>query len=256
MDKIQKVSNQAELDAALASGDVPDLQGDESTRYDITKAEIVRTSGSSSPRVVASDSSSPRVEAYGSSSPRVVAYGSSSPRVETYGSSSPRVVASDSSSPRVEAYGVAAVTTQGKVDCQRKGGTPTLAKIATEATWKTAAEWCEWYGVEVVDGVATLFKAVEADWKGDHKTDVSYQPGETPSAPDWDGGRAECGSGLHLSPRPVMALRFCSGATHFLACKVRLDDISVHPGGNYPTKCKVSGICAPIVEVGIDGASL
>jgi hypothetical protein len=94
-----EVRTQAELDAALAKGDLP-----------VLAADITFAIREGSPRVVANGSSSPTVVAYDSSSPRVVAYDSSSPRVEAYGSSSPRVVANGSSSPRVVANGSSSPT--------------------------------------------------------------------------------------------------------------------------------------------------
>ena len=210
------VRNQAELNKALEAGDIPNLIGDESAAFDISKAEVVRTS----------DSSSPRVVAYGDSSPRVVASGDSN------------------------------VTTQGDVVIQGGKGKKVPVKVPTKPSWKTPAEWCEYNGVKVVRGVAVLYKAVEDDWKGSHKTKVTYEPGSQPEAPDWDGGKAECGKGLHFSPRPVMALGFCRGASHFLACKVRVTDMAVHPNGNSPTKCKAARVCAPVVECDIDGEIL
>ncbi len=254
-----KVTTQKELDAAIAAArnhllSVPDLSGDGT--FNVSKAGVVRVSGSSSPRVVASGSSSPRVVASGSSSPRVEAYGSSSPRVVASDSSSPRVEAYGSSSPLVEASDSAAVVTAGRVTVTRGSGAQHVEITAKAAAWRTPAEWCEFYGVAVVDGIATLYKAVESDWRGERKTSVTYRPGEQPQAPDWDGGEAECGGGLHFSPRPAMALRFCVGAEHFLACQVRLSEMAVHPGGSHPTKCKAVGVCAPLVEVDIDGESI
>ena len=39
----------------------------------------------------------------------------------------------------------------------------------------------------------------------------------------------------------------------FVACPVRLEDMVVHPNGDYPDKVKVSGVCAPVYEVHEDG---
>ena len=81
---------------------------------------------------------------------------------------------------------------------------------------QTAQEWCDHYGVEVEDGVATLYKAVDADFNSYHG--MSYRPGTQPQAPDWDGGEEECGGGIHLSPRPGLALPRTYGARRFVAC--------------------------------------
>ena len=74
----------------------------------------------------------------------------------------------------------------------------------------TAEKWCEHYGVEVKDGNAMLFKAVDDDWSTDRarRVGITYAPGQLPVAADWDGGKVECGAGLHASPHP--AWRRCS----------------------------------------------
>lgn len=61
---------------------------------------------------------------------------------------------------------------------------------------------------------------------------------------------------MHFSPHPVMALRFCPTATHYVACTVALAEIVVHPDGDYPEKCKAPRVIAPIFEVTIDGKPL
>lgn len=112
---------------------------------------------------------------------------------------------------------------------------------------QTALEWCEHYGVEIVDGVATLFKAVDAEFNSYHG--MSYRPGTQPQAPDWDGGEQECGGGLHLSPNPGLALPRTYGARRFVACPVRVADIVTRPDGYYPDIVKAPGLCAPVYEV-------
>jgi hypothetical protein len=130
-----------------------------------------------------------------------------------------------------------------------KGGVQKIALIP-----KTAAEWCEFYGVDVKRGIATLYKAVDADFSTDRarSKNISYAPGETPEAPDWDGGKNECGNGLHFSPFPGAALKFNNGA-HFVACPVKLSEIVVHPDGDYPEKVKAPRVYKPCYEVNIRG---
>ena len=113
--------------------------------------------------------------------------------------------------------------------------------------------WCEFYGVDVVDGVATVFKGVNDMYRTGKPYNFSYAIGTTPEAPDWDGGNQECGKGLHFSPHPQMTLEFKPDATKFVACPVRLSDMSVHPNGLYPQKCKAKGLCAPCYEVDRNG---
>jgi hypothetical protein len=118
--------------------------------------------------------------------------------------------------------------------------------------------WCDFYGIDISEGVAIIYKAVNNKYGSNRTTNqypggFLYTPGTTPFAPDWDGGIKECGGGLHGSPRPFMALKFHTEATKFIACPVLLSDISVHPHGDYPEKVKFRGCCAPCYEVDIDG---
>jgi len=116
----------------------------------------------------------------------------------------------------------------------------------------TAAEWCEHYLVDVTDGVATLYKAVRDDYRSGRG--FLYAVGSTPEAPDWDGGTAECGGGLHFSPWPAMALEFDRAATRFLACPVALVDMRAPTADDsYPNKAKAQRVCGPIVEVDLNG---
>jgi hypothetical protein len=123
----------------------------------------------------------------------------------------------------------------------------------------TSSDWCEYYGVEAFDGVVILYKGVNADYCTSGHTrrnglnPVSYAPGCSPAAEDWDGGIAECGGGLHFSPSAAATLEFNSEAKHFIACPVRLADIVVHKNAQYPNKVKAPGVCAPCYEVDITG---
>ena len=113
----------------------------------------------------------------------------------------------------------------------------------------TPADWCDFYGVDVKRGMAVLYKAVEDDWQGTHKRGITYRPGDKPKAPDFS-PVAECGGGLHLSPRPFMARTYCQDATHFVACKVRVADLIL-----LGDKVKVPG-CTVLHEVDEDGEAL
>ena len=116
----------------------------------------------------------------------------------------------------------------------------------------TGADWCDFYGVDTDDGVATLYKAVDEAFST--QNGVSYEPGSIPEAPDWDGGESECGGGLHLSPRPFLALRFKPDAERFVACPVRVSEIVVHTDPVHPDKVKARRACAPVYEVDIEGS--
>jgi len=116
---------------------------------------------------------------------------------------------------------------------------------------KTATQWCSFYGLPIKSGTVTLFKAVSDDYKSNRGFD--YTPGTTPEAPDWDGGKIECGCGLHFSPRPFMTLKFFNKAKRFIACPVKVASIAVHPDGDYPEKVKAPRCCGPVWECDIDG---
>ena len=243
---IVKVATQAELDAAIQARNVPVLVGNGTFRLD----------GNIYVRV--SDTSSPRVECYNTSSPTVECYNISSPTVECADTSSPRVECSDTSSPRVDASGFARLLATGPVVITASDNVYVLANhvalveggyIVEYQEPRTASDWCSHYGVSVRDGVATLYKAVDDNFKSSHG--MSYEPGSQPSASDWDGGKAECGGGLHFSPRPMLAQRFAKNATRYVACPVALDEIVVHAYASYPNKVKAPRVCGPIVEVDI-----
>jgi hypothetical protein len=106
--------------------------------------------------------------------------------------------------------------------------------------------WCAYYGLEVKDGAVILYKALGQDFHSPRRG--LYLPGTTPRAPDWDGGKAECGGGFHFSPCPSMAMAFNADAKRFAACPVALSEIAVHPDGDYPDKVKAAGCCGPVAE--------
>jgi hypothetical protein len=202
----------------------------------------VRAYGSATVRA----SGSATVRASGSATVR--AYDSATVRA----SSSATVRAYDSAT--VRAYGSATVRASKYVATHDHGPRTTVrgGVIIPVPRLVTAAEWCEFYGVSVTDGVATLFKAVRDNWHSRNGAD--YSPGATPEAADWDGGKAECGGGLHFSPRPWEAQRFDDRATRYVACPVAVDSIVVHPDGAYPGKVKAPRVVAPgCIEVDIDG---
>ena len=80
-----------------------------------------------------------------------------------------------------------------------------------------------------------------------------HKPGSTPSAPDWDGGKEECGYGLHFSPLPFLAVKFDPSARKYVACPVLVSEIVVHENAAYPDKVKAPRVYQPTWEVDIDG---
>jgi hypothetical protein len=241
----------ADVEKALANGDIAIV------RFSgwITVRGSAHVEARGSAHVVAYDSA--HVVARGSA--HVVAYDSAhvvarwSAHVEAYDSA--HVVAYDSAhveargSAHVEAYDSAHVVASKLVAVHRHGNTPMVkgGVIIQVDPPKTAAEWLDLYGIEVVDGIAVLYKALDDRFVSPRG--MSYAPGTTPSAPDWDGGKAECGGGLHFSPSPFMAKEFAPEARRFAACPVLVSEIVVHENATYPNKVKAPRCIAPVWEV-------
>ena len=253
-----EVRTQAELDKALKKTDGGKKElvaciGD--GHFIVTgNARVVAWGSSSveareSSSVEARESSS--VEARESSS--VEAWGSSS--VEAWGSSSVRVFGCKSVKASKHA-----VVMQHNPAANITGG-----RILEMHHPQNGQEWCEFYGVEIRKGgnlsrklagqdVAILYKAVGE--KFHTRNGVHYTPGTAPEAPDWDGGEAECGGGLHFSPHPKLAREFFRGAPHFVACPVLVEEIAVHPEPSMPEKVKAPRVCAPCWEIDLKGNAI
>jgi hypothetical protein len=237
-DSSQVTAHDSSQVRAYGSSQVTACGSSQVTAHDssqVTANDSSQVTAYGSSQVTAHDSS--QVRAYGSS--QVRAHGSS--RVTAYGSS--QVTAHDSSQVRASKF--VAVTVHGK-SVKRTGGVLIRVPLI-----RTPKQWCEFYGVSVKGGVALVFKAVNDDYHSPHG--ANYAPGETPVAKDWDGGRLECGYGLHFSPRPSAALAFYPDAKRFMACPVLLKEIVVHPDGTYPEKVKAPRVYRPCYEVDIDG---
>ena len=244
---IVRCFSQADLDAALARNFEIWLCG--AGRFVLQGAAVANATDSAfveareSSHVVAWESShveaweSSHVEAWESS--HVVARESS--HVEAWGSASLRVF------DRVSGKAGRQVVIQKhskltKID----GGIQIDVELPT-----TAADWCAWHGVKVVDGVATVYKCVNDDFRSARGGD--YTPGTIPAATDWDGGAEECGGGYHFSPSAASTRQFASGPK-FLACPVALTDMRAPKlDDDYANKIKAAKCCGPVVEVDIYG---
>jgi hypothetical protein len=217
-------STQAQLDK-VKPGDIAVVRKGFFTAYD---SSTVTACGSST------------VTAYGSSTVR--AYDSST--VRAYDSST--VTACGSST--VTAYDSSTVRAGKFTAVHHLSERATITGgVVIRPTKATPQDWCAAYGITPKRGFVTLFKAVEDDWRGQHKSDaITYRPGDKPVAPDFTTVEA-CGGGLHLSPFPFMARRYCDTATRFVACKVRLTDLVL-----LDDKVKVR-TCTVLHEVDEDG---
>ena len=66
---------------------------------------------------------------------------------------------------------------------------------------------------------------------------IEYRDGTTPEAPDWRPDKSiQCGNGLHLSPRPEMALRYNQGKLKL--CRVKKSDFVIYQGDTTKVRCK------------------
>ena len=111
--------------------------------------------------------------------------------------------------------------------------------------------WCERQGVDPDGDTAVLYKVVGPDWKSG--CGMAYEPGTTVEAPDWD-PEIECGGGLHFVGQPFLTAEWdkWNGEGHIVACRVRMDEIVVHPDGVFPNKVKAPRVLE-VFEVDRDG---
>jgi len=228
------VSTQAELDKALADKvDVIYIESTADVWLRVTESSSSRVEARDSSHVVAWDSS--HVEARDSS--HVVARDGS--RVVAWDSS--HVVARDSSR-------VVAATKYVGIHLHSKrvqlDGDGTVIDC-TDIDFDDPREWCQFHGVEIVDDVAYVFKAVNADWTTGRGVD--YSPGTTPEAVDWDASWRGCGRGLHFCAHPMLSLSFLGESVdkaRFLKVGVRLDEMVP-----LDDKVKARRVVVPCVEV-------
>src|SRR5437588_430274 len=194
-----EVRTQHELDEALERDVVPVCVGGEGFKAvgaNLVARDSSRVAAWGSSRVVAAGSSvvvardGSRVEAWESA--RVVARGAST----VVANDSTKVVAWEPS--RVVAQDSSTVVAAKLVAVHRSNGPRDRATVDGGVVIDvhqptTPTDWCDYHGVPIRDGLVTLFKAVDDDFRSDHG--VAYVPGTQPAAPDWDGGAGECGGG-------------------------------------------------------------
>ena len=122
----------------------------------------------------------------------------------------------------------------------------------TNATLSAPDAWAEYHGVEVINGIATVYKALYDHYGTDRLWwEGAYAPGKLPEAPDWRDD-ASCGGGLHFSPTPRQASEYLPGATRWVKVGVELATLRPILDGGTP-KCKVPKVVVPCVEVDING---
>ena len=209
---------QAELDAAIRDGKIPDLRGDGEF--------VVRGSAT----VHAGDSAT--VHAWGSATVR--AWGSAT------------VHAGRSATVHAGRFVPVQVHERDTDAVSVTGGVLIIIRPA-----RTVEEWADLHGVEVVGGHVTLYKVVRDDWRSAHGT--AYVPGTTVTAPDWDGGDRECGGGLHFCAVPFLCDQYDGEGTRYVACRVAVADCRTpREWDSMPDKIKAWG-CEVIGQVDADG---
>jgi hypothetical protein len=240
------VHTQTELDAALKAGQATIyIESEPGVRLSLNASGSSHVVARGSAHVVAWGSS--HVEARGSAhveardSAHVEAWDSA--HVVAWGSA--HVVAWDSA--HVEAWGSAHVEAGRFVAVHLHSQRVTLdggvVFDMTAIDRNDPTTWCELVGVKVVDGVVTLYKAVDANLcAGLSYKPTTYPIGETVICPDWRDDN-ECGGGLHLSPTPSAASRYNKGATRWLRVEANLADLRP-----IDDKCKVRE-CRVVAEV-------
>ena len=219
-----------------------------SATVEASGSATVRASGSATVRAWGSAT----VEAYDSATVR--AWGSAT--VQAYDSATVRA----SGSATVEAYDSATVRAWGSATVQ---ATPYVAVhlLSADATVSGGVVidiaavdlddpeiWCAYHGIEVTDGLATVYKAVDDRYFSEHGT--RYAPGSTPTAPDWQPTKL-CGQGLHFSPTPRQAQAYnhaTATVAKYVACGIAVADLI--PLGS--DKCKAPRVIRACVEVDLD----
>ena len=139
------VKNQSEFDAAVEAGHrVITISSEPGVRVEVATPSNITVRASESATVWAFDSST--VTAYESST--VTAYGSAT----------------------VQAHGSATVTAKRRVAIHLHSTYATIdggVLIDHTNEPQDGPGWCEWHDVEVTDGIATLYKAVNDEWTTD-----------------------------------------------------------------------------------------
>ena len=216
------VKTQQELDAALADGKA-DIIIDSPRGVWLTVSDSATVRAWGSATVEASDSATVRawdsatVRAWGSAT--VGAWGSATVRAWD----SATVEAWDSATVRAGRYVAVHLHSQSVM---LSGG---VVIDMTALDRSDPATWCDLNGIDVTDGRALVYKAVDADLNAGHGYAVTAYPiGETVTAPDWSKS-AGCGRGLHFGRSPMAAAGYHRGDSgpRYLACEVDLSEVVV-----------------------------
>jgi hypothetical protein len=242
--------------ATVEAFDSATVRAFDSATVEASGSATVRASGSATVRAFGSAT----VEAFDSATVRAFV----SATVEASGSATVRA----SGSATVRAFGSATVEASGSATVEASGSATVQASshvaihlhsghvhveggvvidhVAVDQN--DPQTWCDYHGVQVVDGIATVYKAVNDSWSTSRGVD--YRPGSTPECPDWTDDN-ECGGGLHFGPTPGHAEYYHDEATRFVAVGVAVADLRPILGST--AKCKAPRVVTPCVEVDVHG---
>lgn len=160
----------------------------------------------------------------------------------------------DSKNHTVRAYGSSTVRASNWVSVIRESKHATItAKNILDVSgidMHDLETWLDFAGVEVRDGKAVLYKAVDDEFYAGHGYVLTQYPvGATIEAPDWRDDN-QCGGGYYLCPSPSQALAHYNSAKRFVEVEVKLKHIRPISGSVAKAKVKKLTVIAEVTEFG------
>jgi len=152
---------------------------------------------------------------------------------------------------RIRAVAKVKITATERVFINWEGAAEIIGGTAQEVKRSEPQDWCDYHGVKVIDGIATLYKALNKGFKSPRGG--NYTPGTTPRLSKFQAEPECCADALYFSPTPRHAHQFLPSPDCYVACPVLVSEIVTHVNGDYPEKVKAIGCCAPVYEVDVNG---
>lgn len=102
----------------------------------------------------------------------------------------------------------------------------------------SARLFCDFYGLNVNNGICHLYKRVRSDYRDYFSGEYDYSPGNVVTAIDWiDNERIVCGNALHLCATIRQSSQWNEGGK-LLLCSVRTSDMCVFPYRINQVRCR------------------
>lgn len=115
-----------------------------------------------------------------------------------------------------------------------------------------AATWCEFHGVTVDAGIATLYKALDDQFAAGHSYQRTvYAVGTEMACADWRPNNS-CGGGFHFGPTISHATAYRSDAQRWVRVEVPLDDLRPILDGTPKCKARTCRVVAEVDRWGVD----